>query len=299
MKFRSVLLLFVCVLFTALSGWAQGGQVTVGMVQVTVEDATGAVIPGAKVTMSSPMGSRTLTTDERGMALFGGVTPGLWTIRAEVPGFKAAEAKDVDVRINVRTPVILVMEPGDVTQTVEVTAAAIAIDPGSTNLTASHNDTLYNTIPIGRNLTNTFYLGAGVNDGGGTGFSNPSISGGSGLENLYVLDGVNITNTGFGAYGTYHRVFGPIGSGVTTSFIQEVQVTTGGFEANYGQALGGVINVTTKSGSNDFHGAIYGTSPPRPCPRPTARSTPSGPRKARKCTASTSMTSAWRRAATS
>src|SRR3989338_5656703 len=258
MKFRSVLLLFVCVLFTALSGWAQGGQVTVGMVQVTVEDATGAVIPGAKVTMSSPMGSRTLTTDERGMALFGGVTPGLWTIRAEVPGFKAAEAKDVDVRINVRTPVILVMEPGDVTQTVEVTAAAIAIDPGSTNLTASHNDTLYNTIPIGRNLTNTFYLGAGVNDGGGTGFSNPSISGGSGLENLYVLDGVNITNTGFGAYGTYHRVFGPIGSGVTTSFIQEVQVTTGGFEANYGQALGGVINVTTKSGSNDFHGAIYG-----------------------------------------
>ena len=257
MKSRFVLLLFVCVIFTALSAWAQGGQVTVGTVQVTVEDATGAVIPGAKVIMSSSMGSRTVTTDERGIALFGGVIPGLWTIRAEVAGFKAAEAKDVDVRINVRTPVILVMEPGDVTQVVEVSAAAIAIDPTSTNLTASHNDTLYNTIPIGRNLTNTFYLGVGVNDGGGTGFANPSISGGSGLENLYVLDGVNITNTGFGAYGTYHRVFGPIGSGVTTSFIQEVQVTTGGFEANYGQALGGVINVTTKSGSNDWHGAVY------------------------------------------
>src|SRR3989304_4022480 len=112
MKFRSVLLLFVWVLFTALSGWAQGGQVTVGMVQVTVEDATGAVIPGPNVTMSSPMGSRTLTTDERGMALFGGVTPGLWTIRAEVPGFKAAEAKDGEVRLNVGRPVVPLVEHG-------------------------------------------------------------------------------------------------------------------------------------------------------------------------------------------
>lgn len=263
MKSRFVLLLFVCVIFTALSAWAQGGQVTVGTVQVTVEDATGAVIPGAKVIISSSMGSRTVTTDERGIALFGGVIPGLWTIRAEVAGFKAAEAKDVDVRINVRTPVILVMEPGDVTTTVEVTGAAIAIDPGTTNLTASHNETLFNSIPIGRNLTNTFYLGAGVGDGGGTGFSNPSISGSSGFENLYILDGVNITNQGFGAYAVYSRIFGPVGSGVTSSFIQEVQVTSGGFEANYGQALGGVINVTTRSGGNDFHGAVYTHVTPR------------------------------------
>ncbi len=250
------------ILVGATSAWAQGGQVTVGTVEVTVEDATGAVIPGAKVTLTSPRGTLTAETYDRGIATFAGVIPGLWTVRVEAQGFKTAEAKDVDVRINVRTPVIIRMEPGAVEETIEVTGAALAVDTTTTNLTASHDERLYATIPLGRNLTNTFYLGVGVNDGGGTGFANPSISGGSGLENLYVLDGVNITNTGFGAYGTYHRVFGPIGSGITTSFIQEVQVTTGGFEANYGQALGGIVNVTTKSGSNAFHGAIYGYATP-------------------------------------
>ncbi|MGH9811580.1 MAG: TonB-dependent receptor, partial [Candidatus Acidiferrales bacterium] len=246
------------VLVGATSAWAQGGQVTVGTVEVTVEDATGAVIPGAKVTLTSPRGTLTAETDERGVATFAGVSPGLWTARVEATNFKAAEVKNLDVRIAVRTPVVVRMEPGAITETVEVTGAAIAVDTTATNLTASHDERLYQTIPLGRNLTNTFYLGVGVNDGGGTGFSNPSISGGSGLENLYVLDGVNITNTGFGAYGTYHRVFGPVGSGITTSFIQEVQVTTGGIEANYGQALGGIINVTTRSGGNNFFGAVFG-----------------------------------------
>ena len=233
-------------------------QRQLGAMTGSVLDPQGAVIPGAKVTLTSARGTTTVETDERGVATFVGVSPGLWTVRVEAANFKTAEAKDVDVRIAVRTPVVVRLEPGAITETVDVSGAAITVDTTSTNLTASHDERLYQTIPLGRNLTNTFYLGVGVNDGGGTGFSNPSISGGSGLENLYVLDGVNITNTGFGAYGTYHRVFGPVGSGITTSFIQEVQVTTGGIEANYGQALGGIINVTTRSGGNNFFGAVFG-----------------------------------------
>lgn len=257
MKKRLFAVVLAWVLVGALSAWAQGGVVTVGKVEVTVEDATGAIIPGAKVTLTSPRGTVSATTDDRGVATISGVAPGLWTVRVESAGFKTAEVKDVDVRIAVLTPVVVRMEPGAVTETIEVVGAAIAVDTTTTILTASHDERLYATIPLGRNLTNTFYLGVGVNDGGGTGFSNPSISGGSGLENLYVLDGVNITNTGFGAYGTYHRVFGPIGSGITTSFIQEVNVTTGGIEAQYGQALGGTINVTTRSGGNNYFGAVY------------------------------------------
>lgn len=263
MKLRIALLALVCLLVGTTSAWAQGGQVTVGRVEVTVQDATGAVIPGAKVTLTSERGTRSMATDERGEALFGGVIPGLWTIRAEVPGFKTAEAKNIDVRVNVLTPVVLTMEPGAVEQTVEVTAAAVAIDPTTTNLTDSHGENVFSTIPLGRNLTSAFYLGVGVTDGGGTGLSNPSISGASGFENLYVIDGVNTTNQAFGAYGVYSRVFGPVGSGVTNSFIQEVQVTSGGFEANYGQALGGVVSAHTKSGSNDLHGAVYGYYTPR------------------------------------
>ena len=82
------------------------------------------------------------------------------------------------------------------------------------------------------------------------GRANPSIGGGSGLDNQYVIDGVNVTNTGYGALGSYSIVFGSLGNGTPFDFIQEVQVKTGGYEAEFGQATGGVVNVVTKSGSN-------------------------------------------------
>ena len=69
------------------------------------------------------------------------------------------------------------------------------------------------------------------------------MGGASGLENNYVVDGVNITNTGYGAVGSYSIVFGSLGTGVTYDFIKEIQVKTGGFEAEYGQSTGGVVNV--------------------------------------------------------
>jgi hypothetical protein len=90
------------------------------------------------------------------------------------------------------------------------------------------------------------------------GAANPSIGGASGLENNYVVDGVNISNQGFGGVGVYSIVFGSLGTGVTTDFIKETQVKTAGFEAEYGQATGGVVNVVTKSGSNEFHGSLSG-----------------------------------------
>ena len=71
----------------------------------------------------------------------------------------------------------------------------------------------------------------GVSDSSGVGQANPSIAGASGLDNAYVVDGVNITNAGFGGVGTYSIVFGSLGTGVTTDFIQETQVKTAGFEA--------------------------------------------------------------------
>ncbi len=94
------------------------------------------------------------------------------------------------------------------------------------------------------------------------GKSNPSISGASGLENNYIVDGVNITNAGYGGVGSYSIVFGSLGTGVTQDFIKETQVKTGGFEAEYGQSTGGVVNVVTQSGTNALHGALSATSGP-------------------------------------
>ena len=114
------------------------------------------------------------------------------------------------------------------------------------------------------------------------GGANPSISGGSGLENQYVVDGVNITNSGYGALGSYSIVFGSLGNAHAVRLHQEVQVKTGGYEAEFGQATGGVINVVTKSGSNELRGSVFGYARPtrtrRPrttqCRAPKARSTP-------------------------
>jgi hypothetical protein len=125
------------------------------------------------------------------------------------------------------------------------------------------NSDMLQMLPVGRVFTQTLYLVPGVSDSSGVGAANPSISGASGLENSYVVDGVNIASTGFGGVGVYSIVFGSLGTGVTTDFIKETQVKTAGFEAEYGQASGGVVNVVTKSGTNAFHGSLFGYfSPP-------------------------------------
>src|SRR5437667_464439 len=110
-------------------------------------------------------------------------------------------------------------------------------------------------VPIGRSFTDTYAVAAGVVSGLGTGQGNYSIGGASGLENTYLIDGVNVTNTGYGGIGAYNINYGSLGTGVTSDFLDEVQIKTGGFEAEYGQALGGIINTIVKSGTNDFKGS--------------------------------------------
>ncbi|HWJ55282.1 MAG TPA: TonB-dependent receptor plug domain-containing protein, partial [Vicinamibacterales bacterium] len=116
--------------------------------------------------------------------------------------------------------------------------------------------------PVQRQLGDTLYLAPGVSSGGGTGRQNPSVGGSSGLENQYLVDGVNITNPGYGALGSYSIVLGSLGTGVTFDFIQEVQVKTAGYEAQYGQATGGVVSVVTKTGSNQLRGTAFAYAQP-------------------------------------
>src|SRR4029079_8441186 len=110
-------------------------------------------------------------------------------------------------------------------------------------------------------MTDRLSLAPGVS-GTTVGRANPSMSGASGLDNLYVVDGVNVTNTGDGAAGSCSIVFGSLGTATPFDFVKEVQVKTGGHEAEFGQALGGVSTVFTKSGSNQLRGSIFGYSRP-------------------------------------
>ncbi|MGD9904741.1 MAG: TonB-dependent receptor, partial [Vicinamibacterales bacterium] len=233
-------------------------QETTGTLTGRLTDDQGLALPGVTVLVTGAQGVRTYISDATGVFRAPFLVPGLYDIRAELQGFKTVEQKGVPVSLGQTTSVTLKLEVGGITETVQVTGVSTIINTASTTTGAVISAELLQTIPVGRRFTDTLYLAPGVSSGGSVGRANPSVSGGSGLDNLYVVDGVNVTNTGYGAVGSYSIVFGSLGTATPFDFIQEVQVKTGGYEAEYGQSLGGVINVITKSGSNQLRGSLFG-----------------------------------------
>jgi hypothetical protein len=251
-----------CVLAIVLA-WtgSASAQETTGTITGRVLDAQGLAVPGVSVTVTGPQGARTLTTDADGRYNAPLLVPGVYTVRAELTGFRAAEARNVNVVLGSTTTANLTLVVGAVTETVEVTAADTVVDVRSTTVGGVLDSEQLARLPIGRSLADTLYVvpgvstSAGINSVGAN--ANPSIGGSSGLENNYVIDGVNITDVGFGGFGAYNSIYGSLGTGVTSDFIKETEVKTAGFEAEYGQTTGGVINVITKSGGNQFTGSGF------------------------------------------
>ncbi|HEY2944940.1 MAG TPA: TonB-dependent receptor [Vicinamibacteria bacterium] len=236
---------------------------TKGGISGTVADSTGAVVPGATVTITGPIGERALVTDARGSYEVSNLIPGKYTVKASLAGFKTASVSDVTVYVGKSTSVRLTLTTGDITETIEVVGGAVDIDTGNTAVGANINSQVFENLPIQRRVDNLFYLAPGVTESQAGGKANPSISGGSALDNLYVADGVNITDSSFGGLGVFSRVYGTLGVGINSSYIEEVQVKTGGFEPQYGQSQGGIVNIITKSGGRQFQGSVYGYMQPR------------------------------------
>ena len=255
------LLVMSCLSLAASIALAQDVQ-TKGTIGGVVTDATGAAVPGARVTVTGQTGERTETTNDSGIFKVDNLTPGTYTVKVEQPGFKSAVATNVTVNVGRESTLNLKLEAGEITATVDVTATVGGIDQASTSTGQNLNDQLFQNVPVQRGVSSLFYLSPGATDSINGGRDNPSIAGGSALDNLYVADGVNITNSAFGGVGTFSRSYGALGTGINTSFIKEVQVKTGGFEPQYGQSEGGIINIITQSGGNAYHGAIYGFARP-------------------------------------
>ena len=251
-----------CCLALSFSASAQD-LVTKGAINGRVLDQAGAALANAKVTVSGQTGDRVVNANAEGEFDAPNLIPGLYTVRAEQAGFKTISVPNVEVFVGKTSSLKLTLEAGAVSEVIEVSAGAATIDTGSTAIGQNLNDQLFQNIPVQRSVTSLFYLAPGVADSGKGGVANPSISGGSALDNLYVADGVNITDSAFGGLGVFSRNFGTIGVGINTAFIKEVQVKTGGFEPQYGQSQGGIINIITQSGGKTFHGALYGYARPQ------------------------------------
>ena len=251
-------------LLVSLCSLAFAQETTVrGYLSGIVSDSTGAVVSDARVTINGPTGKRAITTTGDGRFFSGPLTPGYYSVNVEKEGFRTAEVKGIEVSTGKTASVSVPLQPGAVSETVEVSAAAITVDTASTAIGDNLNDTFYSKVPVGRNVTSLFYASVGVNSGGGTGSANPSISGGSGLENQYVADGVSITDGAFGGLGVYTVNYGSLSTGINLSFVKEVQVKTGGYEPQYGKSTGGLVQIVTKSGSTAFHGGISGFYSPQ------------------------------------
>jgi hypothetical protein len=243
---------------------AQDQSSVTGTLNGTVTDPTGAAIPGANVTIAGPQGTVVTHTDNLGRFTVGTLRPGYYDIKVEKAGFGTVEARHNEVTVSVASTLTLKMGVGNASTTVEVSAAAVQLDTQSTAITSNLTDTFYNSVPMQRNVSAIFYAAPGVEYGqvagspnqSGPGAANPSIGGASSLENLYVVDGVTITDQAFGSIGTFNRYHGALGTGINLAFVKEVDVKTTAFEPQYGKATGGIVQIVTKSGGNAYHGAL-------------------------------------------
>ncbi len=231
---------------------------TKGSMSGTIVDSTGAIVPGATVTVSGPLGDRVVVTDSRGDYSVSNLTPGKYTVKGSLTGFKTASVSNVTVYVGKDANVRLTLTTGDISETIEVVGGTVDIDTTNTAIGSNMNSQVFENLPVQRRVDSLFYLAPGVTESQRGGRSNPSISGGSALDNSYIADGVNITDSAFGGLGVFSRVYGTLGVGINTAFIEEVQVKTGGFEPQYGQAQGGIINIITKSGGREWRGSVSG-----------------------------------------
>ena len=237
----------IAVLVAAGAGLATAQERFGGLTGI-VTDATGAVLPGATVTITSKTtgAARTIVTSSDGLYNAPDLDPGRYTMVVELSGFAKVSMDDVAVSLGKTLKVDAQLKVGDMTEVVQVQAdARPAIDSRSTlvshNVTAEEIDRL----PKGRSFQSLAMTAPSVNSGeieGGF-----QVNGASGAENAFTVDGV-VTNSLINGSSRQNTVF---------EYLQEVQVKTTGIAAEYGGALGGVISAVTKSGGNTFRGETH------------------------------------------
>ena len=224
---------------------------TTGNIEGTVTDANGGALPGASVEVTSPalQGTRTVVTDGSGHFRVPALNPGTYKVTSTISGFTRAE-KTATVDLDKTATVNLQLQVAAAASVV-VTGEAPLIDERSAATGSTYNAEVIGKLPVERNYASIVLSQPGVQlDQGETQGNHLAISiyGTTSAENTYLINGVNTTNV----------IKGTEGKDINGDFVQEVQVLTDGYMAEYGRGTGGVINVVTKSGSNEFHGNVFG-----------------------------------------
>ncbi|MGH9403282.1 MAG: carboxypeptidase regulatory-like domain-containing protein, partial [Terriglobia bacterium] len=236
------------------------GQTTFGSLTGTITDPSGGVVPGVQVTLTNmgTNGKVVSTTNADGIYAFVNVQPGSYRIDAEKDGFKHFTRSPIDVQVQGSYRIDVAMQLGSVTQSIEVTAATPLLQPATSSLGQVIEGRAVGEMPLnGRNVFNLMSLvpsviPQGQSQGTPTGanpfaFNNYQINGAFGNESAIVLDGVP-ENNGY----LNLPSFVP-----TQDSIEEFKVQTDNLGPEWGRFAGGVMNLTTKTGTNQIHGEAY------------------------------------------
>ena len=246
------ILSFVITLVFALTASA---QILTGTIQGTVQDSNGAVVPGANVVIkfNETNSSRTLVTDEQGFFTAPQLTPGVYTVTVSKQGFATTEDPKVSLTVGQTLGLLFSLKPSTVAETVTVTATQ-TVDVAKTEISTTLNETAVSTTPIlGRKFEDLLTLTPGVSITQGPDGDEINFSGQRGIFNNVSLDGGDYNNGFFGEQLGGQRA----AIDITLEAVKEFQVVATGASAEFGRTASGVINVITKSGTNEVHGSAF------------------------------------------
>jgi len=220
-------------------------QEQTGSIEGTVKDSSGAVLPGVTVEARSPavVGVSTSTTDAQGIYRFPALPPGTYTVTATLQGFNSPKMTAV-LSLGQLIKVDMTMSVAGVAETVQVTGESPLIDTKQNAAFATVSREMIDRIPKGRDFTDVILVAPGANDESKSG--GIQVDGASGSENRFIIDGMDTTALQNGVQG----------KSMLVDFIQEVQVKSSGYNAEFGGSTGGVISALTKSGSNQMRGTL-------------------------------------------
>src|ERR1700686_3511085 len=254
---RTVKAVFASFLFLLLAAIAFGqGGVATGDLHVTVKDPSGNFVTNATVTARDVAKGleRTATADGQGGYSIRQLPPGSYTVTVETKGFTKVENTGVIITVGgqVELPVALQVAGGK--EVVEVSSQADLVETSRSSTTDTIGQRRIDNLPInGRNyinftLTDSQVVRDNAPNLGAAPTSGLNISGQRGRSNLVNVDGADATDNGVNG----------VRSTVSQEAVQEFQIITNSYAAEYGRASGGVVNIITRSGSNDFHGDVFG-----------------------------------------
>jgi len=231
-----------------LIAWASAQSAPTGKFVGKVKDNQGLPLPGVAVEAESPkmVGKANTVTDESGNYRLFSLPSGTYTVTFTLQGFKPFKRDGIVLRLEQTITLDISMEQGALNEEVTVVGQSPLIDVKSTSKGSTMSREVFMQLPRNRDFTGLLSTVPGVQYEGNQG--GLSVDGASGSENVWYIDGTN----------TSHLNSGLQSQSIVMEQVEEVKVTASGYAAEFGGSLGGVVNVISRSGGNEFHGDVFG-----------------------------------------